>query len=421
MGQALKLARQGIGLATPNPYVGAVIVDDSGNILGSGFHTYEGLKHAEVIAIEQAQSKGISLRQATLYLNLEPCCHQGRTGPCTQAVISSGIKRVVAAMRDPNPLVEGKGIEQLRAAGIEVLEGVLEDEARKLNEAFTKYIRWHEPLVTLKAGMTLDGKIAPPPAESGGPTSSGSGGATGGWITSETARAHVQELRHSSDALMVGVGTIIADDPLLTDRTGLPRRRPLLRVIVDSRLRLPLESRVVKTAQDDVLILCSFAEEKKKSEFEARGIRVEQVAVAHNASSAAERSEKVTRMPSRRRTGTGAPVVPETATGSADGRPDMRSMMARLAQMQITSLLIEGGALINWAALAAGVVDKVFLYYAPKILAGTGSVPFARGAGFRHMGEAAHVRHVTIHHFGEDFAVEGYIRDPYDFGTLKLE
>jgi len=421
MRQALDLARQGIGLAAPNPYVGALVVDAAGDILGSGFHTWDGLKHAEVIAIAQAQSKGASLNQATLYLNLEPCCHQGRTGPCTQAVISSGIKRVVTAMRDPNPLVQGKGIEQLRAAGIEVIEDVLQDEARKLNETFTKYIRWHEPLVTLKAGMTLDGKIAPPPAESGGPTPSGSGGATGGWITSETARAHVQELRHSSDALMVGVGTIIADDPLLTDRTGLPRRRPLLRVIVDSRLRLPLESRVVKTAQDDVLILCSFAEERKKSEFEARGIRVEQVAVAQTAS-AAERSEKVTRMPSRRRTGTGAPVVPETATGSSNGRPDMRSMMARLAQMQITSLLIEGGALINWAALAAGVVDKVFLYYAPKILAGTGSVPFARGAGFRHMGEAAHVRNVTIHHFGEDFAVEGYIRDPYDFGApLKLQ
>ena len=418
MRQALELARRGIGLATPNPYVGALVVDASGEILGSGFHTYDGLKHAEVIAIEQAQSKGISLNQATLYLNLEPCCHQGRTGPCTQAVIASGIRHVVTAMRDPNPLVQGKGIEQLRAAGIEVTEDILHDEARKLNEAFTKYIRWNEPLVTLKAGMTLDGKIAPPPGESGNPTPLGS---SGGWITSETARAHVQELRHASDALMVGVGTVIADDPMLTDRTGLPRRRPLLRVIVDSRLRLPLESRVVKTAQDDVLILCSFAEERKKSEFEARGIRVEQVAVAHTAS-AAERSDKVTRMPSRRRTGTGAPVISETATGSSDGRPDMRSMMARLARMQITSLLIEGGALINWAALAAGIVDKVFLYYAPKILAGTGSVPFARGVGFRHMGEAAHVRHVTIHHFGEDFAVEGYIRDPYDFGAaLKLE
>lgn len=421
MRQALELARQGIGLAAPNPYVGALVVDAHGKILGQGFHTYEGLKHAEVIALEQAQSKGFSLQDATLYLNLEPCCHQGRTGPCTQTILASGIKRVVTAMSDPNPLVHGKGIEQLRFAGVEVIEGVLEDEARKLNEAFAKYVRWCEPLVTLKAGMTLDGKIAPPPGTSGLPTALGSGGATGGWITSETARTHVQELRHASDAIMVGVGTIIADDPLLTDRTGRPRRRPLLRVIVDSRLRLPLESRVVKTAQEDVLILCSFAEEKKKREFEACGIRVEQVAVANGAPSLAM-SEKVRQMPARRRTGTGAPILPETGGGSADGRPDMRSMMQRLGEMQITSLLIEGGALINWAALAAGVVDKVFLYYAPRILAGMGSVPFARGAGFRHMSEAAHVQHVTIHHFGEDFAVEGYLRDPYDFSAApRLE
>jgi diaminohydroxyphosphoribosylaminopyrimidine deaminase/5-amino-6-(5-phosphoribosylamino)uracil reductase len=412
--QALELAHRGLALAAPNPYVGALVVDPSGKILGQGFHTYEGLKHAEVIALEEAQTTASSIKDATLYLNLEPCCHQGRTGPCTRAILASGVKRVVIAMRDPNPLVAGKGIEQLRAAGVEVIEGVLQEDARKLNEWFAKYIRSHEPLVTLKAGMTLDGKIAPPPATSSAPTAIGSAGPTGGWITSETARAHVQELRHASDAIMVGVGTIIADNPLLTDRTEKPRRRPLLRVIVDSRLRLPLESRVVESAEDDVLVLCSFAEEKRKRELEACGIRVEQVAVAHTADPAAN-SDKVRQMPSRRRTGTGAPIHPETGTVSPDGRPDMRSMMQRLGELEITSLLIEGGALINWAALAAGVVDKVFLYYAPRILAGMGSVPFARGAGFRHMGEAAYVQHVTIHHFGEDFAVEGYIRDPYDF------
>jgi diaminohydroxyphosphoribosylaminopyrimidine deaminase/5-amino-6-(5-phosphoribosylamino)uracil reductase len=416
MSQTLELARRGIGLATPNPYVGALVVDPAGKILGRGFHTYAGVKHGEVLALEEAQSKGASLAEATLYLNLEPCCHQGRTGPCTQAILASGIKRVVTAMRDPNPLVGGKGIDELRAAGVEVIEGVLQDEARKLNESFAKYIRSGEPLVTLKAGMTLDGKIAPPPSESAPAAAGSSAGPTGGWITSESARAHVQELRHASDAIMVGVGTIIADDPLLTDRTGRPRRRPLLRVIVDSRLRLPLESRVVKSAHDDVLVLCSFAEEKRKRELEACGIRVEQVAVAHSAAPAVV-PDKVRQMPSRRRTGTGAPIHPETGAVSSDGRPDMRSMMQRLGEMQITSLLIEGGALINWAALAAGVVDKVFLYYAPRILAGMGSVPFARGAGFRHMGEAAYVQHVTIHHFGEDFAVEGYIHDPYDFNA----
>ncbi len=374
MRRALELAHRGIGLASPNPCVGAVVVQRE-EMVGEGFHTYEGLKHAEVLAIEQA---GGRVRGATLYLNLEPCCHQGRTGPCVDAVIAAGIRRVVAAMRDPNPQVSGKGFEKLHAAGIEVTEGPLADESRKLNEAFARYIRTGHPLVTLKAGMTLDGKIAPPPGESDNPSALGAGGATGGWITSEEARAHVQELRHASDAIMVGVGTITADDPLLTDRTGLPRRRPLLRVLVDSRLRLPLESRVAKTCKQDVLVFCSFAEEKKRAELEKRGIMVEQVPL-----------------------------------GSSDGRPDMRKIVERLGAREITSLLIEGGALVNWAALASGIVDKVFLYYAPKILAGTGSVPFAAGAGFRRMSEAAQIRHLILHRFGEDFAVEGYLRDPY--------
>jgi diaminohydroxyphosphoribosylaminopyrimidine deaminase / 5-amino-6-(5-phosphoribosylamino)uracil reductase len=197
-------------------------------------------------------------------------------------------------------------------------------------------------------------------------------------VTSEVARAHVQELRHQHDALMVGVGTIIADDPLLTDRSGRPRRRPLLRLIVDSHLRLPHESRVVKTAQNDVLVLCTFAEEKKKQALQNLGIRVEQISPAMR-----------------------------------DGRPDMQGLARHLGELEITSLLIEGGAMINWAALAAGVVDKVFLYYAPKILAGDGSIPFAAGAGFRHMSNAAYVKALRLHRFGEDFAVEGYLRDPY--------
>ena len=261
--------------------------------------------------------------------------------------------------------------------GIQVEEGLLQPEARKLNEAFAKFIVAKRPLVTLKAGMTLDGKIAPPP---GGTISVfGTGGATGGWITSEEARAHVQELRHMSDAIMVGVGTVVADDPLLTDRTGLPRRRPLLRVIMDSRLRLSLESRLVKTVKDDLLVFCSFAEEKKRRELENRGVRVEQVRL-----------------------------------GAPDGRPDLPSILSRLGELEITSVIIEGGALLNWTALATDSVDKIFLYYAPKILAGTGSVPFAAGAGFQKISEAAYIRNVTLHRFGEDFAVEGYLHDPYE-------
>jgi len=372
MREALNLARAGIALTSPNPCVGAVIVDDAGTVVGSGFHTYNGLKHAEVLAIEQAGSKA---RGATLYVNLEPCSHQGRTPPCANAILSAGISRVVAAMEDPNPLVARQGFARLRDAGVQVEVGILKGEARKLNEAFARYIRHKTPLITLKTAMTLDGKIAPEPSpvEVDGP-----GNVTRGWITSELARAHVQQLRHQHDAILVGVGTILADDPLLTDRTGLPRRRPLLRVILDSRLRLPPESRLVQHVNADVLVLCSILDIDRKRTLENRGVRVEQIAAAR-----------------------------------PDGRPDFRTVARHLGEQQITSLLIEGGATVNWDALAAGVVDKIFFYYAPKILAGSGSVPFAVGEGFRRMSDAAHVKSVQIHHFGEDFAVEGYLKDPY--------
>ncbi len=373
--RALELAQKGFGLTSPNPNVGALLVDDTGKIVGEGFHTYEGVKHAEVIAIENAGGKA---HGATLYINLEPCSHRGRTGPCADAVIAAGIRRVVACMPDPNPEVSGRGFARLRHAGVLVASGLIEDEARPINDAFAKYIRYHLPLVTLKAGMTLDGKIAPPPEELAGTVAIGSGGPTGGWITSDDARAHVQELRHQHDAILVGVGTITADNPLLTDRTGLPRRRPLLRVIMDSHLRLPLDSRVAQTAKNDVLVFCSFAEEKKKQQLLRHGIQVEQVAPA-----------------------------------GIDGRPDLEAICKRLAEREITSVMIEGGALVNWTALASRVADKIFFYYAPRILAGTGSVPFAAGPGFRRMSEAAHLKWFRLHRFGEDFAVEGYLRDPY--------
>ena len=413
MRQALELARQGVALTSPNPCVGAVLVSPNGDVIGAGSHTYAGLKHAEILAVEDAARRGASVNGATLYVNLEPCSHQGRTGPCADALIAAGIRRVVGAMPDPNPLVSGQGFERLLAAGIEVIESILHEDAQKLNEAFARYIRTRTPLVTLKAAMTLDGKIAPPP---GGEHSVPS--PSGGWITSSAARTHVQELRHASDAIMVGVGTVIADDPLLTDRTGRPRRRPLLRVILDSRLRMPLASRVVKTSRDDVLVLCAFAEEKKRKALESHGVRVEQIALPHTPTPI--HSSKVKRMPVRRRTGTGAPIRPAQVAGTSDGRPDLRKVMARLGEMEITSVLVEGGALVNWTALAAGVVDKVFLYYAPKILAGMGSVPFASGEGFQRISDAAAVSRITIHHFGEDFAVEGYLRDPFQQATGTL-
>ena len=390
MQQALELARRGIGLASPNPRVGAVVVSAGGKLVGRGSHTYDGIKHAEILALETA---GERAKDGTLYLNLEPCSHVGRTGPCADAIIAAGIKRVVAAMRDPNPLVAGRGFERLSAAGIEVHEGLCEGDARKLNEAFARYIRYKMPFVTLKTAMTLDGKIAPPPGDSIYPATMSSMAATGGWITSEVARAHVHEMRHANDAIMVGVGTIIADDPLLTDRTGLSRRRPLLRVILDSRLRLPLDSRVVRTADYDVVVFCCFAEERKRRELEERGIIVEQV-------------------PMRQPLEDGTIPFP-SGTQTSDGRPDLERVLARLGEREITSVIIEGGAMVNWASLSAGIVDKIYFYYAPKILAGTGSIPLALGTGYRRISEAAYVRSLTLHRFGEDFAVEGYLRDPY--------
>jgi diaminohydroxyphosphoribosylaminopyrimidine deaminase/5-amino-6-(5-phosphoribosylamino)uracil reductase len=249
----------------------------------------------------------------------------------------------------------------------------------------------------MKTAMTLDGKIAPPPAETVLPGEPVFAAASGGWITSETARAYVHTMRHANDAIMVGVGTIIADDPLLTDRTGLPRRRPLLRVILDSRLRLPLQSRVVKTVHDDVIVVCCLAEERKRRELESLGIRVIQVPMHH------ELADGTIPFPS------GVPV--------SDGRPELARVMEKLGEYQITSLIIEGGAMVNWAALSAGIVDKVFFFYAPKILAGSGSIPFALGTGYQRLSDAACVKNLTLHRFGEDFAVEGYLRDPYEEGS----
>ena len=374
--RALELASEAIGLASPNPYVGAVIADAHGNLVGTGTYTYSGVKHAEILALEAAGSKA---RGGTLYINLEPHAHQGRTPPCTDALMAAGIHRVVASMPDPNPKVSGQGFEKLRAGGVHVEVGGLKEQARRLNEGFARYIRHGRPLVTLKAAMTLDGKIAPPPAEA---LDRYDGIPAGGWVTSEVARAHVQELRHQNDALMVGAGTILSDNPLLTDRSGRPRRRPLLRVILDSRLRLPIESRLVQSVvaerKNDVLVFCAEHDEQKKAQLEELGIRVETI-----------------------------------SSVDPDGRPDLAAILRRLGQLEITSVLIEGGATVNWTALASNVVDKVFLYYAPKILAGSGSIPFAAGVGFLHMSQAAQVKHIHLHRFGEDFAVEGYVRDPY--------
>ncbi len=365
MQHALELARAGVGLVSPNPAVGGVVVNTAGNEVGTGTHIYDRIKHAEVLALEQAGAKA---RGGTLYLNLEPCSHQGRTGPCADAIIAAGIRRVVCAMEDPNPRVAGQGFQKLRDAGIAVEVGRLAAEAKQLNEQFAKYIRRGRPFVTLKSAMSLDGKIAHSP----NPPADG----TRQWVTGEAARADVQRLRHEHDAILVGIGTVLADNPLLTDRSGLPRRRRLLRVVLDSHLRIPVNSRLVETAKDDVLIVYSSAEPDRRRELEANGIRLEQIGQ------------------------------------DASGRIDFAELLQRLGAMEITSLLVEGGARVNGAALASGEVDKVFLYFATRIF-GEG-VPFACGQSAEATRLPEPLRSVRFHQFGSDFAVEGYLRDPYE-------
>ena len=361
MRKTLDLALAGVGLVSPNPAVGAVVVDKSGREVGAGTHTYEGKKHAEVIALEQA---GDAARGGTLYVNLEPCSHHGRTGPCADAVIAAGIRRLVSSMEDPNPQVAGKGFAKLRAAGINFEVGLFQREARKLNESFARFIRTRLPFVTLKSAMSLDGKIA----ASRGPKKE-----AGRWISGVAARAHVQQVRHQNDAILVGVGTVIADDPLLTDRSGLPRRRPLLRVILDSSLRLPLTSRIATSVADDVVIICSSPAPLAKQALEDKGLRIIE-------------------MPGN------------------SARPAFPEVLKTLGEMEITSLLVEGGSMVNASAFASRQVDKLLLYFAPKVL-GSAAVPF-----FADVSEPTgvlSVKQMELHRFGDDFAVEGYLRDPY--------
>ena len=359
MSRALALARRGQALASPNPMVGAVLLRN-GRVVGQGFHTYDGLRHAEIIALETA---GQAARGATLYINLEPCCNQGRTGPCTRALIDAGIKRVVAAIPDPNPKVAGRGLRQLRAAGIEVFTGVEESEARQLNEAFTVWITSRRPLVTLKSAMTLDSHMVLPRRKG-----------RSRWITSEAARTEVHRMRHASDAILTGIGTVLADDPLLTDRTGRPRRRPLLRVILDSRLRLPLRSQLVRTAREDVLVFTRAGE-------------------------SSECARALTRA--------GVEVI---RIGGRTGRLDLQAVLDELGRRSLLSVMFEPGPTLHQSALDAGVVDKVRLFYAPTL---AGLPAAAQPVRARADSKLRNLSALRIQSFGPDFAVEGYLRDIY--------
>ena len=359
MAEALAEARKGAGQTSPNPAVGALIVTAAGEIVGRGYHTYAGRKHAEIVALDEA---GERAHGATVYLTLEPCSHQGRTGPCAGALIDAGVARVVAAMQDPNPIVAGSGFARLRAAGIAVeIEQAAQAEAEHLNEAYIHFMCAGKPLVLLKAAVTLDGKIAAPEDNRG-------------WITSERARGHVQTLRHAADAILTGIGTVLADDCLLTDRTGQPRSRPLLRIVADSQLRLPPGSNIVRSAAGDLAVITtSAASDERRRLLEAHGIEV---------------------------------VIAD----GPNGRVDIPGIVSWLAARKCLSLMIEAGSKLNWSALESGAVDKIFFYYAPKILGGMQSLPVAGGVGRRSRIDAIVFRNVALHSIAPDeFAVEAWL------------
>ena len=358
MALAMAEARKGVGQTSPNPAVGAVIVRD-GAIVGVGHHIYAGKKHAEIVALEQAGEKA---RGATVYLTLEPCAHDGRTGPCADALVEAGVGEVVAAMEDPNPLVSGQGFAKLRAAGIGTrIDAAYTAEAEALNEPFCFYMRERRPLVTLKSALTLDGKIAAPDDNEG-------------WITSEKARLHVQTLRHLTDAIVTGIGTVESDDCALTDRTGLERSRPLLRIVLDSQLRLRPDSQMVRAGASSLLVATtSAANADRRRALEKEGVEV-------------------------------------AVLDGPDGRTNLRALIELLAGRNYQSLMIEAGSKVNGAALDAGIVDKIFFYYAPKIFGGLQSLPVAGGRGRRRRADAMLLRDVKLHPMSRDeFAVEAWV------------
>lgn len=373
MRRALDLARATEGLASPNPQVGCVLVRD-GAVVGEGAHLYDEYDHAEIVALKQA---GERAHGATAYVTLEPCSHHGRTGPCAAALIAAGVRRVVAATVDPNPLVSGEGIRRLRAAGIDVTVGVLQQEARELNDAFARFIQTGRPLVTLKAALSVDGMLAPPAAVRTTREPH--------WLTGPAARAEVQRMRHRADAVLTGIGTVLADDPALTDRSGIvgpggrTRRRPLLRVVLDSMLRIPLDSQLVRSESGNVLVVCGAeAPEDRAAALDAEGVMVERVA-------------------SRR--------------GRLD-RLDLGVVLDLLGERKILTVLLECGVELNGAFLKQGLVDKVVLFQAQTKL-GNEAMPFAVGVESPRVLEQE-MNSIARTAYGSDVKVSGVLRDPWD-------
>ncbi len=349
---ALRLARKGTGRTSPNPVVGAVIVKQ-GRLVGKGYHAMAGGPHAEITAIRAA---GHACAGATLYVTLEPCTHYGKTPPCLPAVLDSGVRRVVIGMKDPNPLVEGKGIKGLTRAGLDVTVGVLEDECRKLNEAFCKYIITGEPFVILKVACTLDGKIATAAGESK-------------WITGEVSRRFVHRLRNQSDAVLVGIGTVLKDDPELTAR--IKGGKDPYRIILDSRLRVPETAKVIERSPTKTIIVTTeMASKARQERLQRRGVRFL--------------------------------IVP-----SRKGRVDLKRCLARLGEQGIMTLLVEGGRQINGSFIDERLIDKLILILAPKILGGK-AVGIFGGNGISDLKDAIPIEQLKERRMGADILFEGY-------------
>ena len=369
MQRALELARRSIAVSSPNPAVGCVILDRAGQVAGEGWHEYDLLDHAEVIALKvAAQHAGDRLRGGTAYVTLEPCNHTGRTGPCSEALIAAGLARVVAATIDPNPAVAGHGIERMRAAGIEVTLGVCQSQSRCLNEGFACWSQHKRPFVLMKVAMTLDGRIAPPAGLQAAHEPF--------WITSEASRAAVQPLRWQADAALTGVDTVLADDPMLTDRSGLRRRRPLLRVVLDSALRMPLDSKMVATAHNDLVIFTVSKEQARIDALQQRGVRVE--------------------------------VLP-----AESGRVPLGKVLDKLGEEGILTLLTETGTRLNTALLAGDLVDRVHLFVSPQIM-GSDAVP-----AFRGMPHAIRMAEVEVERYENDLGLCSLLKDPWPQDSSK--
>jgi diaminohydroxyphosphoribosylaminopyrimidine deaminase/5-amino-6-(5-phosphoribosylamino)uracil reductase len=352
MERALALAERGRGRVSPNPMVGAVVVSD-GRIVGEGFHEGPGEPHAEIVALREA---GGAASGGTLYVSLEPCDHQGRTPPCTRAIVEAGPARVVAAVRDPNPLVDGRGLLALRAAGIEVCEGPLAAEASRLNEAFFKHVRTGMPFVTWKMAASLDGKVA---ARDG----------SSRWVTGEAARIDVHRLRAAADAIVAGAGTALADDPSLTVRDPSYRGRPPLRVLVDARGRVPATGDLFDDSAPTLVATTGLADEGRRSEWGSAG----------------------------------AEVVVYEAEGD---RVPLHRVFADLGERDVQGALLEGGPTLAWSALEEGIVDKVVVYLAPKLIGGQDAPTVLGGRGFAPIGQALSLRIRSFDLVGEDLRVE---------------